>query len=291
MSIPNIINDYIDYQQAAGKKPITCKNYRSDMMGFANWFVQKNKEPMVLLKITPTDTRQYKRDLITKGYKPQTINRRIITLNHFLTWGWEARNVKHRFALLKPMKQLQLAPHWLNKHEQHLLLRLVERRQKPRDTAIVKCLLNTGLRIHELCALQWRDITIADRKGILTVRSGKGEKYREVPLNKDVRDILLALGYAKHAGKAIAIFTGQRGALTTRGLQLMLKQLVKDTSLQSITAHQLRHTFCKNLIDANVGLEKVAALAGHDSLDTTKRYCQPSISDLSEAVERIGESE
>jgi hypothetical protein len=45
----------------------------------------------------------------------------------------------------------------------------------------------------------------------------------------------------------------------------------------------------KNLIDAGLGLEKVAALAGHERLETTRRYCTPSLKDLEHAVELIGE--
>lgn len=44
-------------------------------------------------------------------------------------------------------------------------------------------------------------------------------------------------------------------------------------------------------MNAGVSLEKVAVLAGHESLDTTRLYCQPSLSDLSDAVEKIGERE
>ncbi len=51
----------------------------------------------------------------------------------------------------------------------------------------------------------------------------------------------------------------------------------------------LRHTFCKNLVDAGVSLEKIAALVGHESLDTTRRYCEPSHHDLEKAVNLIGE--
>jgi integrase/recombinase XerC len=51
------------------------------------------------------------------------------------------------------------------------------------------------------------------------------------------------------------------------------------------------NTFCKNLVDAGVTLEKVAALAGHESLETTRRYCEPSPHDLALAVELIGEED
>ncbi len=183
------------------------------------------------------------------------------------------------------------APRWLTKSEQHLLRRLVEQTQKPRDIAIVTLLLNTGLRIHELCALTWNDIDLSERKGLLTVHSGKGGKYRQIPLNKDVRLTLLKYQAQQQTNGNVPIFIGQRGALTIRGVQLLLKRLLHNTVLKNVSAHQLRHTFCKNLINADVGLEKVAMLAGHESLDTTKLYCKPSMLDLNEAVERIGEHE
>lgn len=49
-------------------------------------------------------------------------------------------------------------------------------------------LLNTGVRVQELYSLQWNDVTLSDRKGRIIIKSGKGNKYREVPLNKDARE-------------------------------------------------------------------------------------------------------
>jgi len=123
------------------------------------------------------------------------------------------------------------------------------------------------------------------------VRHGKGEKFREIPLNKDARSAFIKMHYKEHAGSDAFIFIGQRGNLRSRGIQLMLQRALSGSALQSISPHQLRHTFCKNLVDAGIGLEKVASLAGHERLDTTKIYCQPSFSDLSDAVETISEEE
>jgi site-specific recombinase XerD len=48
----------------------------------------------------------------------------------------------------------------------------------------------------------------------------------------------------------------------------------------------LRHTFAKNLLDSEEkpGLEIVAALLGHESLETTRIYTLPSQQDLERAV-------
>jgi integrase/recombinase XerC len=282
---------FLSYQKASEKSPHTLKSYRSDLVQFTLWFERSNYECLRLSKITPTDIRQYKQYLIKKAYKPQTINRRLCVLNFFLQWGYNTKKIKYRLPMPKFVKQMQTAPKWLSKVEQHALLRQMERLAKPRDIAIVKILLNTGLRVQELCNLIWKNITLTERKGALIIQQGKGNKYREVPLNKTARNAFELLGYQEYAGTDTPVFLGQRGTLTPRGIQMMLQRQLKDTQLSKITLHQLRHTFCKNLVDAGISLEKVAALAGHESLNTTRLYCQPSLSDLSEAVEQIGEEE
>ena len=54
-----------------------------------------------------------------------------------------------------------------------------------------------------------------------------------------------------------------------------------------MTAHTLRHSFAKNLIDAGVSLEKIAMLLGHEDLNTTRIYTVPSAKDLANAVESL----
>jgi site-specific recombinase XerD len=66
---------------------------------------------------------------------------------------------------------------------------------------------------------------------------------------------------------------------------------VRAAELKDVTPHSLRHSFCKNLVNAGVSLEKVAALAGHENLETTRRYCEPSLQDLQQAVEMVSEEE
>lgn len=92
-------------------------------------------------------------------------------------------------ALIEKLRLLYLI-HWLSRTEQHALLRRVERYGSTRDLGAVKLLLNTGLRVSELEALHWCDITMSERKGNLTVRSGKGCKRREVPLNPGLLIVL-----------------------------------------------------------------------------------------------------
>lgn len=85
------------------------------------------------------------------------------------------------------------------------------------------------------------------------------------------------------------IFIGQRGKLTPRGVQTLFRKYADPVKLDNLSPHSLRHTFCKNLLNAGISLEKIAILAGHESLDTTKLYLEPSLKDLEGAVEAISE--
>ena len=93
-----------------------------------------------------------------------------------------------------------------------------------------------------------------------------------MPLKHDARAALAALGYPQHAGREVAILQGPRGPMTPRGVQALLARYRALARLDDLSPHALRHTFCKNLIDAGGGLEQVAALAGHESLETTPFY-------------------
>lgn len=125
--------------------------------------------------------------MIASNRRPATINRRLLSLKYFLEWGWVAKKIKYRFPLPKTVKQSQSMPKWLTRSQQNQLLRHVEQYGSKRDTAIVKILLNTGLRVSELCDIKWAHITMSERKGKLLVNVGKGCNYRQIPLNKDAR--------------------------------------------------------------------------------------------------------
>ena len=81
----------------------------------------------------------------------------------------------------------QLAPRALDQAEQRAFVRAVERCPVARDRAIATVFLQTGLRLSELSALKLDAVSISARRGQLRVRSGKGDRYREVPLNSVAR--------------------------------------------------------------------------------------------------------
>lgn len=288
-----ILERFGRFLERSERSPHTIRNYRGDLEGLAVWFTARTAEPFAPSTLTPTDLRAYKRWLIAQNLKPNTINRKLATLKSFLHWAVDVRLLRrhHGLHVPSPVREARSGPRWLDRREQHRLRRAVERFGTPRDHAAVTLMLHTGVRVSELCALVWQDVHLSERRGLLTVRSGKGSKRRHIPLNRDTRQALRTLGYGEHAGTAVPMFCGQRGPLTPRGVQLLLARYARIAGLQRVTPHVLRHSFCKNLVNVGVSLEKIALLAGHDSLETTRRYCEPSLQDLEQAVELISTEE
>lgn len=128
--------------------------------------------------------RDFKRHLkVERGWKPASVNLALAAVDHFNRFlGLGAANVKRQ-----PLAHA--APRALSEDQQRALLWAAEA-ARPRDRAIVTLLLYTALRLNELVALDVEDVAISARKGLLVVRSGKGDAYREVPLNRPCRAAL-----------------------------------------------------------------------------------------------------
>jgi site-specific recombinase XerD len=152
----------------------------------------------------------------------------------------------------------------------------------------------TGLRLSELVALGVTDVRIRERAGRVTVRSGKGGRWRTVPLNRETRKRLREWLAVRPDTGDEALFMGRRGhPLRHRGVERIVTRLAVDAKLppQDVTPHTLRHSFAKALLDAGASLDKVQTVLGHESLVTTARYTIPSDNDLERAVGRISWSE
>ena len=64
----------------------------------------------------------------------------------------------------------------------------------------------------------------------------------------------------------------------------IVKKCAYQARLEDVTAHTLRHSFAKNLVDSGAPLDELATMLGHESFDTPKIYTQPSERDLEQAV-------
>lgn len=286
----DFIDNFAQYLQAKEASPKTVVNYLSDLRHFARWFAASNGQQLALIEITPTDVREYKGYLLNVERRlPATINRRLTTIRRLCVWAkHEGLIADNPTEDVKGVERTRMAPHSLEKKEADRLIRYAERQGNKRNLAILQVLKNTGLRVGELCNLRLGDITIAERKGQVAVRSGKGGKYRVVPLNLDARKALGAYLEVRPKVEDDHVFIGQRDeGLRPTGVYDIVVNYARGAGLENVSPHILRHTFGKQALESGENLVMVAALLGHSRLDTTAIYTEPSQQDLEKAVEKL----
>ena len=149
-----------------------------------------------------------------------------------------------------------------------------------RNWAAVSLMLHAGLRVEEVSLLTAEDITINERSGNVLVRNGKGDKEREIDLNKIAR-------YAISSYLMLGCDSASLFDLTTRSLQRIVSDIGQRIGVPDLTPHWLRYTFAKRLYDSGYSMEGIRNYLGHESIETTRIYLRPSKADGQSAVERI----
>jgi site-specific recombinase XerD len=270
--------------------PKTISSYGIDLMNFSKWFEESLSETFSPTSVTQTDIRDYKSFLITVEHrKPATVNRRLAALKKFFLWAKGRKLIADSpTESVKGVSQAPRAPRSLEKRDIDRLIRMTERHGSKRDLAVISTLRHTGVRVSELCSLTLDDIDISDRKGTLVVRSGKGGKYRVLPLNVDARKAITDYLEVRSETGTSHLFVSQRGeGLKPRGAELLVAKYARLAGLEDVTPHTLRHSFGKHTLDSGANLVAVAALLGHQRLETTAIYTTPSQRDLEKAVDKL----
>jgi site-specific recombinase XerD len=279
-------NAWLDRQPLATK---TRTAYRLQVRQYGAYLAQRAPavdDPLRTPFVRDYVIRDYKTYLKTERQaKPTSVNLALAAIDHFHQFIGNDRPQVQRESLPA------LAPRALKPEEQKAFLRAVERTPNARDRAIAHLLFYTAIRLGECVALNLDDVRISPRKGVVIIRSGKGDAYREVPLNAEVRDILRL--WLKERTKRFsqtsepAVFLNQKGKrLSARAIDLAIRRIGVGAHLK-LSAHVLRHTCLTNLVRRGNDLVLVAEIAGHKRLETTRRYSLPSLEDRQNAMEQL----
>lgn len=136
-----------------------------------------------------------------------------------------------------------------------------------RDELLIKLMLRTGLRESEVINFSMEHIiynTIKEKYYIKVL--GKGNKERVIQLTEIMHKELLE--WDKINDKETVF-----GFNTTSNINKIVEKWGILSGLGHLTPHMMRHTFCTNLIERGMPLEKIQKIMGHESIQTTMRYC------------------
>ena len=178
----------------------------------------------------------------------------------------------------------------LNKNQISAVLNYLASLRNPlRNQVIFLLSVKAGMRAKEIARLRWE--MVLDSDGTLSKQielsndASKGRSGRRIPLNKDLRLLLLELYEARREERHFSplkhvVRTERSDRTSPQAIVNMFSHWYRDLGLIGCSSHSGRRTFITNAAQkiTTVGgsLRDVQYLAGHSSLQTTERYIEYS---------------
>lgn len=194
----------------------------------------------------------------------------------------------------------------LSRKEQAILCQYLFVHVNDRNLGILLSLF-TGLRIGEICALRWEDISYTEKmiyvhRTMQRIQTGHdSEKKTKISISTPkspcsirripIQDELVQLLQNHQCGKSGYILTGKEEAyVEPRSMQRYFKKVLKGVSLEPVKYHVLRHTFATRCVEMNFDVKSLSEILGHASVNITmNRYVHPSMELKRENMQRLSE--
>lgn len=248
--------------KAGNKSPKTVASYLDAIDTLSRWLEASGRDadPRVDA-ISTDDLRAFMADQLER-LSPGTARNRYASLSVFFRW-WVAEY--EDADLDNPMSRVvrpadpnaNEPPPMLSDREIDALLAEVGRKLPPsrkegeaearfrqrRDYAIVKLLLNTGLRLAELAGLKLEDLDL-DASMLTVVR--KGGRHAALPFGAETAQALdryLKLRRGHRLARSTWLWIGRHGRFTAGGIADMIESRGKAAGIADLHPHTLRHTW------------------------------------------------
>ena len=284
---------YENYLASLKRAPLSDQSkraYRSRVNQFLDFLAASNSKVEWLLKDereVEYILREYKRHLKrSRKFAPSSVNASLTAIDHFL------RSLGLPGTKLAREDLPQEAPRALTPDEQKRFVDVAQTRRRALDRAVPVLLIYTGIRIGECAALDLADVSVGGRKSQIIIRSGKGDRYREVPLNENARDAIrewILERNNRFEGMEVgdALFLNPQGRrMSATSLDRIVRKTGEACGI-SLSAHVLRHSCLTNLVRNGHDLILVAEIGGHKRLETTRRYALPTRMDKQRALDSL----
>ena len=236
----------------------TIEKYMREVKKFALWQGRK--------KVTKETVSEWKEQLRTAGYKPETVNGKLSAVNKFLScMGWGECCVKY----LKIQRRLfRSTGRELTKDEYTRLVETAQGLGKTRLALLIETICATGIRVSEV-----KYITAE------ALRAGRAD----ISLKGKIRTVLLPgklcrklQKYAKKqkitSGEVFLTRSGK--GVSRRQIWAEMKALCKQARVapSKVFPHNLRHLFARTFYRVSRDVAKLADVLGHTSIETTRIY-------------------
>ncbi len=183
---------------------------------------------------------------------------------------------------------------YLTRKQQDRLYRYLRGNLSDRNLGLLICMF-TGLRLGEICALRWEDISFSEqtihirrtmqriqtkddpnRRTKIVITSPKsGSSVRGIPIPRELLRIL----YSFRENRNGYILTGRPDAyMEPRAMERHFDKVLKHLGMEHVNFHALRHTFATRCVEMDFDVKSLSEILGHANVNITlNRYVHPTM--------------
>lgn len=258
-------------------------------------------------EVSEEDVQSFVNQKLEAGLSQKTVRDILVVLKMILRFGakrgyWPSRQIDIIFPTERERQDIEV----LTLANQRQLMSYVKEHFTFLNLGIFIC-LNAGLRIGEVCALQWDDIDVASGvihvgKTIQRIYIVDGqEKYTELIIDKpktknSIRDIPMTrdlLSLIRPLKKIVCgdyyVLTNSAAPTEPRTYRTYFNKLQKELGLPKMRFHGLRHSFATRCIESKCDYKTVSVLLGHSNISTTLNlYVHPNMEQKKKCIDAMG---
>ena len=261
-----------------------------------------NKE----IVITEQEVQHFVLLKLDAGLSQKTVKDFLIVLKMIYRYGVKINEFQHcDWDIKYPNVQENKALEVLNITNHKKLMAFVSDNFTFRNLGILMC-LQTGMRIGEVCALQWGDIDL--QKGVvsisktieriyiidsevkhteLIISSPKTQNsHRDIPLSKTLLQMLRPL--KRIVNDKFFIITNEEKPTEPRTFRNYYKTVLRTLNIPPLKFHGLRHSFATRCIESNCDYKTVSVILGHSDISTTLNlYVHPNNEQKKKCIDKM----
>lgn len=294
---------FVDFLQFEKRySPNTVRAYRANTEEWLSFLQGQSVVALTLNKLTHDSVRQFVAHCHGRN-QGVTIARKLASIRAFLGFLYRRKKItENAAALVKPPKTKKNIPKFLVPEQAQALMQGDVLQQDAfalaRDRAILEFLYGAGLRVSELCDLDFSDLQMAGKQSkqpllSIRVRHGKGNKERVVFAGSKAMDALHCYLDERRKTSIVlqdehrgALFFSKKGRrLDPRSVRRILDKHATATGIAKTHPHALRHSFATHLLGSGADLRSIQVLLGHENLSTTARYAHVNLQYLLDQYE------
>jgi site-specific recombinase XerD len=271
--LQDLQRSFLRHLRAEGLSPNTLRLYGQAVTFFSRWLESEGREATVD-EMNRAAIREWLA-VISDTHEPGTVKVRYRGLYRFCGWLVDEDELPSNpmNTLSQPTLKAKPVP-VISDDELTALLKACAGKQfnDRRDEALIRLLLDCGVRISEACGLKTDQLDLD--QGLAIVK-GKGNKVR--PIYFGARTARALDRYvrmrAQHRWAHLdALFLTQRGALSPDGARERVKIRAQLAGIDHVNPHRFRHTFAHDFLMSGGQERDLKRLAGWSSDVMLERY-------------------